>query len=1052
MLEKSMYESWASCVRLFIKGKIHGRMMLDSIDNGLLVYPTVKENRQTRPKKYSKHREAQQLQDDCDVQTTNIILHGLPPDVYLDPIALVANSLTLYNPSQSPQHSGSLMYPPPQQITLVYAAPVHHQHHHTPVNPEQHSVSHQPFVSSSTTQQSQAEFPQLDSSLAVPMFQQGEDQIECINKAMAFLSAIASSFPSSNNQLRISSNPINQATIQDGRVTVQQVQGRQNQSYAGSGNRGIATTSKKFFCNHGISEALVAHKIISQNSAFQTKDLDAYDSDCDDLSSVKAILMDVQEMQYSKQTYTYDFQDNKTHSDSNTIFYSQYLQESQNAIIQDTNSFAPNDLLVLSLVEQMTDHVAHLDKENQTNKMINESLTAELVRYKKRVTIFEQRLNRIQPKLYDGSVIAKEHTMIYVTDDEETLISKEGSRSKMLDKQNDPISIEKKINISPIEYSKLNKIKEDFGKHFVTKKELSPKQAFWLKHSSLSETPVKSHTPVRIKVPSELPKLQEKDTVIRKLKDIIKYLMEKEGVENIKKDIDEIETINTELEHSMSVENSDLNAQLQEKVFVITTLKNKLRKLKGKNVVDTVVSKPNATIAPGMFNLDIKPISPRLKNNRDAHEETTIAPVVTPASGILVYSRRPKATRSVGSSSKVKIVESITSNSKEPKKSWGSTVSDVPSFSLNDCSKFLGIIRFENDHIAKIIGYEDYQMGNITISQVYYMEGLGHNLFSMDLGKLKPKADIRIFVGYAPAKKAFRIYNKRTRMIIETIHVDFDKLTAIASEQFILGPRPKLLTLGIIRSGLVPNISSLTLHVSPIKNDWEILFELMFDEYLNPPPCVDPQVLIVIALELAVSTGTPFLMTIDQDAPSISTSQIPSEKSSPVIPLGVQEADHDIKVAHIDNNPFVEFLIPETNSKESATQDVYVSQPDGFVEPENPNHVYKLKKALYGLKQAPRAWYDLLSSFLLFQKFPKAPSIQHCSSDVMDSFIALAAFADADHAGCQDTRKSTSGSIHLLDIFTKPLARERFEFLIKNLGMQSMFPKTLKKLADEDDE
>ncbi|GJU37763.1 retrovirus-related pol polyprotein from transposon TNT 1-94 [Tanacetum coccineum] len=52
-------------------------------------------------------------------------------------------------------------------------------------------------------------------------------------------------------------------------------------------------------------------------------------------------------------------------------------------------------------------------------------------------------------------------------------------------------------------------------------------------------------------------------------------------------------------------------------------------------------------------------------------------------------------------------------------------------------------------------------------------------------------------------------------------------------------------------------------------------------------------------------------------------------------------------------------------------EEVYVSQPDGFVDPENPNHVYKLKKALYGLKQAPRTWYDLLSSFLLSQKFSK---------------------------------------------------------------------------------
>ncbi|GJZ09199.1 hypothetical protein Tco_0543482 [Tanacetum coccineum] len=74
-----------------------------------------------------------------------------------------------------------------------------------------------------------------------------------------------------------------------------------------------------------------------------------------------------------------------------------------------------------------------------------------------------------------------------------------------------------------------------------------------------------------------------------------------------------------------------------------------------------------------------------------------------------------------------------------------------------------------------------------------------------------------------------------------------------------------------------------------------------------------------------------------------------------------------------------------------------------------------------------------------------------------DSYIALTAFADADHAGCQDTRRSTSGSMQLLeyqlaDIFTKALGREQLDFLINMLGMRSMSPKTLKSLADEEDE
>ncbi|GKD47969.1 hypothetical protein Tco_1276945 [Tanacetum coccineum] len=116
-----------------------------------------------------------------------------------------------------------------------------------------------------------------------------------------------------------------------------------------------------FLADPRISEALVAQPTIPQTSAFQTEDLDAYDSDCDDLSSAKA---DVQEMQYSEQTHIDDFQGNEIHSDSNIIPYSQYLQESQDAVIQGTNSSTPNDLLVLSLVEQMTDHAAHLDKED----------------------------------------------------------------------------------------------------------------------------------------------------------------------------------------------------------------------------------------------------------------------------------------------------------------------------------------------------------------------------------------------------------------------------------------------------------------------------------------------------------------------------------------------------------------------------------------------------------------------------------------------------------------------------------------------------------------
>ncbi|GJU10581.1 retrovirus-related pol polyprotein from transposon TNT 1-94 [Tanacetum coccineum] len=98
----------------------------------------------------------------------------------------------------------------------------------------------------------------------------------------------------------------------------------------------------------------------------------------------------------------------------------------------------------------------------------------------------------------------------------------------------------------------------------------------------------------------------------------------------------------------------------------------------------------------------------------------------------LVYSRKPRKSKTNVPVSKPKIIKSISTNKKEPSKSWGSIVSDVPSFSLDECrSSKLFFVKFENDHVVKILGYGDYQIGNVMISRVYYLEGLEHNLFSV---------------------------------------------------------------------------------------------------------------------------------------------------------------------------------------------------------------------------------------------------------------------------------------------------------------------------------
>ncbi|GJT61448.1 retrovirus-related pol polyprotein from transposon TNT 1-94 [Tanacetum coccineum] len=1032
-----------------------------------------------------------------------------------------------------------------------------------------------------------------------------------------------------------------------------------------------------------------------------------------------------------------------------------------------------------------------------------------------------KKAQRIQSTLHDGSVISKERVVISMIDDEETLILEEESRSKMLDKQNDPISIEKKIKISLIDYLNLNKIKEDFQKSFVTQKELSAEQDFWLKHSSLFKTPVTSHTPIRIEAPSELPKSQEKDTDIRKLKEIIKSLSGKDSVKNVKKDIDEIETINIELEHSVakllsenkilrkerehlkliykdqfdsirktrvqskehcdsliaqinakSLENSDLNAQLQEKVFANAALKNELRKLKGKNVVDTAVSKPNATIAPGMFKLDIEPISPRLKNNKDAHEvyiEKTIEyndtlcgfverartqvqellvyasqtcpnsakpseklVVVTPfnkdkrvrfAEPVIYSSNIPKqidslktkdsrkplltsigvkpATSASGSkpsgNTNNALVKHFVRNTKfesiyaicnkclfdanhdmclidfvndvnvrsrskskrnKMRKAWKPTgkvfidvgytwkptgrfftivgnscpltritpkkivhlkettpesvetpkpeikfysrrskhikLVDVPSFSslVNDrlsrsssaCAlgkskksshqpkaedtnqeklyllhmDLYGPIRVESINGKKyiLVIVDDYSQftwvkflrskdeapntiikcikniqvrlnatvrnvrtdnGNEFVNQtlsartmlifskaplflwaetintacytqncslirLYYNKTpyeLMHDkkpdlsffhVFgslcyptndSKDLGKLNAKADIGIFVGYAPAKKALRIYNRRTWKIMETIHVMFDELTTMASEQFGLGPELQVMTPATSSSGLVPNIIPQQPCNPPKRDDWDSLFQPLFGEYFNPPTIDVSTVPVADALRAVEIADSPVSVSIDQDAPSSSILPTQDQEHSPIISQGVEDSP---KTPLFHDDPLYEFLHKDSTSQGSLSnvssshapfeligrctkdhlianvigehsrsvstrkqlktdamwcyfdafltsvkteefgrvlknkarlvaqgfrqeegidfeesfapvarikEEVYVSQPEGFVDQEYPSHMYKLKKALYGLKQAPRAWYNMQSSFLISQHFSK---------------------------------------------------------------------------------
>ncbi|GJS87337.1 hypothetical protein Tco_0769973 [Tanacetum coccineum] len=196
MLEKSMYDSWKSHVELYIENREYGIMILNYVLNGPLVWPSiVEENGTTMTKKYEELSVAEKLQADCDLKATNIVLQGLPPDVYAivnhhkvskeiwDRVKLLMQGTKL---SLQEKESPHLSQP---QISHSSVPPSHeyqsYMNHQT--SPVPQNAYHSPPVST----QPMTEFPQLDSGLIVLVFTQGDDPIACLNKTMAFLSAVA---------------------------------------------------------------------------------------------------------------------------------------------------------------------------------------------------------------------------------------------------------------------------------------------------------------------------------------------------------------------------------------------------------------------------------------------------------------------------------------------------------------------------------------------------------------------------------------------------------------------------------------------------------------------------------------------------------------------------------------------------------------------------------------------------------------------------------------------------------------------------------------------
>ncbi|GJZ40963.1 hypothetical protein Tco_0587849 [Tanacetum coccineum] len=634
-----------------------------------------------------------------------------------------------------------------------------------------------------------------------------------------------------------------------------------------------------FLADPDIPEGQSTQTVITHNAAYQADDLDTYDSDCDELNSVKVYLManlshsgldalaevhnhdnmnnnvvnqSVQVMPSSQQSNVVNHSDTEITSNSNIIPYSQYVTESQQATVQNSNSSAQQDDLILSVIEQLKTQVANCTKINLENKSVNDILTAELEIYKEQVKVLKEGQNvdskshnnfsdtcaqsveidlikqtlsehlkekesllqtkaqQSKPKLYVGDIIVQTNPIV-IPDSEETLTLAEESRSKMLLKHKDNMMLEKEkqnsvnsskptLSIRPtnVEVPKelpkvsmvntsLKKLKHHLANFDVVVKERTTPTAitkeqvmskdivnlianYFVDNDSVNvcecqkclklETELqtdfvekenydklfKSFTilekhcislevDTQLKqeifqqensvsnqsVPSfdqlfELNELkaqsQEKDTVIKKLKEIIKSLSGKMDKDKIKQEFKEIKTINIELDH-------------REKVLAITALKDELRKLNGKALVDNNVS--NHPSDPELHQVNVEPITPKLLNKTTAH------------SAYIKHSQEEAAVLR-------DIVDHIKANYPLDPLLEYACPSNCPSWYL-DCvvlqdmteialsspisfNKLLGIVKFGNDLVVKIMGYGDYQIGNVTNSRVYYIEDLDYLIYS----------------------------------------------------------------------------------------------------------------------------------------------------------------------------------------------------------------------------------------------------------------------------------------------------------------------------------
>nr|GEU62014.1 retrovirus-related Pol polyprotein from transposon TNT 1-94 [Tanacetum cinerariifolium] len=817
------------------------------------------------------------------------------------------------------------------------------------------------------------ESPFVDLGFVVPVFSPGDDPIACLNKAMAFLIAVASSRQCTQpKRLR------NVAWYKEKAMLKEAHEARQI----------LDEEQLAFLADPGIPAVLMAN---ISNYGFDVI-LEATIQDTNVQAQQDSMILSVIE-QMSKQMINHVNNWEKANKEQNK----ELITTERERYKERVKNFKQCLNIDLNCHEKMID--------SQMDDMIKEKLAL-----KDKVDSLEQNLSKqIKEKECQSAQTVQ-------------MFTKPSSFYDNVYKQaleKDPEAIKQNISHKPIEYEKLNRLTKDFGKHLTPQQELSAKQAFWLRISN--PTIESSSPPVRVEVPSELPKRSESfekclnlDSEFSKSKQAYDYLLK--NYSQLKKHCISLE-FSIQLSQEIFQKNESCINQNAPKIpeyFEKNDLKGVKCSTSASGSKPSGNIKNNRILQPSSSNkiniVEDQPRSVKTRKNKKNHVNKVKCNdhVMQSMSNVNFISVSIKNAPVKNSMNDVKssclcaiygkcmiakthykcvyVVVSKLNLSKKPKSAKKHKKQNVwkpTSYVFNEVglkwkpigrtftivgnlcpltSKFMGTVRFGNDQISSVIGYGDYQLGNVIISRVYYVEDAPSTSIP---SSLEQEHSPIISQGFEESPK------------MPTFHVDPlnsspQNLTPQGSSSNVIQIHTLFEHLGRLEP---KNFKQAMTKPSWIDAMQEEIHEFERLEVWELVPCPDNVFLIKLKWIYKVKTNESSEVLKnkarlvaqgfrqEEEGIDFEESFAPVARIEAIRVFAANAARKNMTIYQIDVK--TAFL----NGK--LKEEVYISQPEGFVDQDNPSHVYKLKKALYDLKQAPRAWYDMLSSFLISQQFSK---------------------------------------------------------------------------------